>query len=86
MCKNAAGRSLVLHDFAKLLAKGKGEDKETRRHRKDVRDSKRSAQEKTVKPRGHILMQQKKSSIQPPLYLKPYKVLEVKGSQVTATR
>ena len=28
MCKNAAGRSLVLHDFAKLLAKGKGEDEE----------------------------------------------------------
>ena len=28
LCKNAAGRSLVLHDFAKLLAKGKGEDKE----------------------------------------------------------
>ena len=25
--KNAAGRSLVVHDFAKLLAKGKGEDK-----------------------------------------------------------
>ena len=28
MSKNAAGHSLVLHDFAKLLAKGKGEDEE----------------------------------------------------------
>ena len=54
--------------------------------RKEVRDNRTRAQERTVKPGDEVLVQQKKTTIQPPFDPKPYKVTDVKGSQVTASR
>ena len=76
---------LVLSAEGRVHEEAREKDKETRRQRKGVRDSRR-AQERIVKPEDEVMVQQKKTSIQPPFDPKPYKVTEVKGSQVTATR
>jgi transposase InsO family protein len=77
---------LVLPAEGRVQEEAREKDRESRKQRKEVRDSKRRAQERTVKPGDEVLVQQKKTSIQPPFDPKPYKVTEVNGSQVTATR
>ena len=51
-----------------------------------MRDKRKTAQEKMVKPGTKVLVAQRKTTTKPPFDPNPYTVTEVKGTQVTATR
>ena len=61
-------------------------DTSERLKRKEVRDKRKTAQEKMVKPGTKVLVAQRKTTTKPPFDPNPYTVMEVKGTQVTAER
>ena len=51
-----------------------------------MRDKRKTAQEKTVKPGDKVLVAQRKTTTKPPFDPNPYTIKEVKGTQVTVER
>ena len=61
-------------------------DQQERLKRKEMRDRKKTAQEKAVKPGDKVLVAQRKTTTKPPFDPNPYTITEVKGTQVTVER
>jgi hypothetical protein len=57
-----------------------------RRNQKEYADKHRRAKEKTVLVGDEVLLKQEKTTTKPPWDPKPYKVVEVKGTKITAVR
>ena len=61
-------------------------DQQERLKRKEMRDRKKTAQERAVKPGDKVLVAQRKTTTKPPFDPNPYTITEVKGTQVTVER
>ena len=70
----------------KSLQEAKQKDRETREKRKEKFDKRKTAKERDIKEGDRVLVAQKKTTTKPPFDPKPYKVTEVKGSQIVVER
>ena len=70
----------------KVDKEAQAQDERTRKERKERYDEKNKVKERQVKPGDRVLMKQEKMTVKPPYDPNPYKVVEVKGAQVTCSR
>ena len=78
--------ALVTPARGKVHEEAKLQDKATRTLRKQRYDKRKNATTTTITPGDKVLIKQQKSTIKPPFNPKPFTVVKVKGTQVTATR
>ena len=67
----------------KVDKEAKAQDRRTRKERYDEKNKVKECQ---VKPGDRVLMKQEKTTVKPPYDPNPYKVVEVKGAQITCSR
>ena len=70
----------------KAVQEAREKDQQERLKRKEVRDKRKTAQERLVKPVDKVLVAQRKTTTKPPFDPNPYTVKEVRGTQVTVER
>ena len=69
-----------IHEEAKL------QDERTLAHRKQLRDQTKKAVTKAITPGDKVLIRQQKTTTKSPFDPKPYTVIKVNGTQITAAR
>ena len=68
------------------LEEAREKDKETRLERKEKRDKRKTAREKNIQIGDKVLIAQRKTTTKPPYDPKAYEVVDIKGTQITASR
>ena len=78
--------ALIVPRETMVIQEARAKDQQERLKRKVKRDKRTTAKERMVKPGDKVLVSQRKSTIKPPFDPSPYRVVEVKGTQVTVER
>ena len=77
---------LIKNPIDSKLQEARLKDQETRADRKNKLDLRKTAKNKEISVGDKVLVSQRKSTTKPPYDPKPFKVIEIKGTQVTAER
>ena len=77
---------LIKNPSSRKLEEARLKDQETRLDRKEKLDLRKTAKNKEVSVGDKVLLSQRKSTTKPPYDPRPFEVIEIKGTQVTAER